>query len=192
MADVQDVEGNAGIPAEEAASGDGPGTVEWGGRVDFAQRLNRLFEETRRLDGKRWTLQYVADECTARGQAVTKQYILHLKSGVRTEPRLNLVEALADVFRVPVAYFTADYAGRMTSDLLPLLVAMSDPRVRMLLTRDDLPKVLEALASPELGDLVARHELAAILGALADFRVQSVIETALADPMTVRVVERNR
>jgi transcriptional regulator with XRE-family HTH domain len=192
MADMQDVDVNAGVPAEGVALGDGLVSVEWGGRVDFAQRLNRLFEETRRLDGKRWTLQYVADECTARGQAVTKQYILHLKSGVRTEPRLNLVEALADVFRVPVSYFTADYTGRMTSDLLPLLVAMSDPRVRTLLTRDDLPDVLEVLASPELGDLGARHGLPAVLGTLADFRVQSVIETVLADPMTVRAVERTR
>lgn len=192
MADMQDVEGNSGTPDAGSDSGEGPATTDWGGRVDFAQRLNRLFEETRRPDGKRWTLQFVADECTARGQAVTKQYILHLKSGVRTEPRLNLVEALADVFRVPVSYFTADYAGRMTSDLLPLLVAMSDPRVRMLLTRDDLPEVLEALASPELGDLVARHDLPAVLGTLADFRVQSVIETVLADPRTVRAVERTR
>ena len=167
-----------------------PAGAGWGGRVDFAQRLSRLFEETRRPDGRRWTLQYVADECVARGQQVTKAYILHLKSGQRTEPRLTLVEALADVFRVPVAYFTADYAGRMTSDLLPLLVAMADPRARVLLTRDDLGDVLAALAAPELGDLISRRDLAAVLGALADFRVQSVIETVLADPMTVRAVPR--
>lgn len=162
----------------------------WGGRVDFAQRLTRLFEETQRPDGRRWTLQYVADECVTRGQQVTKAYILHLKSGQRTEPRLTLVEALADVFRVPVAYFTADYAGRMTSDLLPLLVAMADPRARVLLTRDDLGEVLAALIAPEIGDLISRHDLPAVLGALADYRVQSVIETVLADPMTVRALPR--
>lgn len=167
-----------------------PAGAGWGGRVDFAQRLARLFEETQRPDGRRWTLQYVADECVARGQQVTKAYILHLKSGQRTEPRLTLVEALADVFRVPVAYFTADYAGRMTSDLLPLLVAMSDPRARELLTRDDLGDVLAALTAPELGELIARHDLPAVLGALADYRVQSVIETVLADPMTVRAIPR--
>lgn len=178
-----------GVSAElEAEALDG--ADRWGGRVDFAQRLSRLFEETQRPDGRRWTLQHVADECVARGQQVTKAYILHLKSGQRTEPRLTLVEALADVFRVPVAYFTADYAGRMTSDLLPLLVAMADPRARVLLTRDDVGEVLAALIAPELGDLISRHDLPAVLGALADFRVQSVIETVLADPMTVRAVPR--
>lgn len=191
MAGMQETGGNDNPPEGERGVVTGP-VGEWGGRVDFAQRLNRLFEETRRPDGRRWTLQYVADECTARGQAVTKQYILHLKSGVRTEPRLNLVEALGDVFRVPVSYFTADYAGRMTSDLLPILVAMSDPRVRALLTRDDLADVLGALADAELGALIERHDLPAVLATLADYRVQSVIETVMADPMTVRTVQRSR
>ncbi|MGB8020225.1 MAG: hypothetical protein WCF04_03260 [Candidatus Nanopelagicales bacterium] len=98
--------------------------------------------------------------------------------------------ALADVFRAPVAYFTADFAGRMNSDLLPLLVAMADPRVRVLLTRDDLGDVLAALTSPELGDLITRHDLPKVLGALADYWVQPVVETVIADPTTVRAVPR--
>lgn len=157
--------------------------VSWGGRVDFAQRLTRLFEQTSRPDGRRWTLQHVADQCVARGQPVTKQYVLHLKSGVRSEPRLNLVEALADVFGVPVAYFTADYAGRLTADLLPVLLAMTDPRARTLLTRDDIGDVLAALAAPQLGDLITRPDLPAILAALADDRVQAVLHTVITDPV---------
>ncbi len=177
----------------DAGAGEGsPEVAEWGGRVDFAQRLNRLFEQTTRPDGKRWTLQYVADECTARGQAVTKQYVLHLKSGVRSEPRLNLVEALADVFRVPVAYFTADFAGRMTSDLLPLLVAMSDPRVRELLTREDMPQLLEALANPDLGELFARHDVPDVLRAMSDPRVQDVVNVVLAESGAARTAGRSR
>lgn len=157
--------------------------VSWGGRVDFAQRLTRLFEQTSRPDGRRWTLQHVADQCVARGQPVTKQYVLHLKSGVRSEPRLNLVEALADVFGVPVAYFTADYAGRTTADLLPVLLAMTDPRARALLTRDDIGAVLAALAAPQLGDLITRPDLPAILAALADDRVQAVLHTVITNPV---------
>ena len=159
----------------------------WGGRVDFAQRLTRLFEETKRPDGKRWTLQYVADECVARGQSVTKAYILHLKAGQRTEPRLSLVEALADVFRVPVTYFTADYAGRVTSDLLPVLVAMQNPGLRRLLGRVDVPD-LAALSEPPLLELVEKYGLGGLLARLADPEVRAVLaEVVLADvPLRAR------
>lgn len=149
----------------------------WGGRVDFAQRLTRLFEETRRPDGKRWTLQYVADECVARGQTVTKAYILHLKAGQRTEPRLSLVEALADVFRVPVTYFHADYAGRVTTDLLPLLLAMHDPGLRRLLGRADVAD-LAALSTPPLVDLIEEHGIGGLLARMADPRVTTVLAEA--------------
>lgn len=146
----------------------------WGGRVDFAQRLTRLFEETKRPDGKRWTLQYVADECVARGQSVTKAYILHLKAGQRTEPRLSLVEALADVFRVPVTYFTADYAGRVTSDLLPLLMAMQDPGLRRVLGRVDVAE-LAALSEPPLSDVVDEYGLGGLLARLANPEVRAML-----------------
>ena len=153
-----------------------PGDV-WGGRVDFAQRLTRLFEETRRPDGKRWTLQYVADECVARGQTVTKAYILHLKAGQRTEPRLSLVEALADVFRVPVTYFHADYAGRVTADLLPLLLAMHDPGLSRLLGRADVAD-LAVLSEPPLVNLVEEYGIAGFLARLADPRVSALLGEA--------------
>jgi len=139
-----------------------------------------LFEETKRPDGKRWTLQYVADECVARGQSVTKAYILHLKAGQRTEPRLSLVEALADVFRVPVAYFTADYAGRVTSDLLPVLVAMHDPGVRRLLGRLDGAD-LAALSEPPLSDLVDEYGLGGLLARVADPQIRGVLAEVNVD-----------
>lgn len=184
MVDVDSAVGNVSAPEGAAIPGGAVAGEQWGGRVDFAQRLTRLFDHTRRPDGRRWTLQHVADECVARGQQVTKQYILHLKSGVRTEPRLNLVEALADVFGVPVAYFTADYAGRMTSDLLPVLVAMSEPRVRAVLTREDAAEVLAALTDPALNALTAGRGLLPVLRALVDPRVQQLIDAVLDEGLT--------
>lgn len=185
----QTTQAGPGVPAErvravsENAGDEGRGVYRpddvWGGRVDFAQRLTRLFEETRRPDGKRWTLQYVADECVARGQTVTKAYILHLKAGQRTEPRLSLVEALADVFRVPVTYFHADYAGRVTSDLLPLLVAMHDPRLRRLLGRADVAD-LAVLSEPPLADLVERYGIGGLLARLVDPEVREQLAQAEA------------
>ena len=80
--------------------------------------------------------------------------------------RFGLLEALADVFAVPVAYFSDDYLGRVTNDLLPILVAAQDPTVRALLHRSDLPDVAAVLASveqsaptPQLIELLSRADL---------------------------------
>ena len=94
----------------------------------------------------------------ARGVQTTRQYLACLMTGQRDEPRLSLVEALADVFGVPAAYFTADYLGRVASDLLPLLSAMHDPSTRALITRPDLAA---ALAAPAVAGFLDRHPLAA-------------------------------
>lgn len=125
--------------------------------VDFSARLTRLFTEMRRPDGRRWTLELVAAACTERGETTSAQYIAQLRAGERTSPRLPLVEALADVFGVPVAYFCNDPAGRLTADLLPLLVAMSDPGVRAAINSgEDLGQLLTALGDPEIREAVKR------------------------------------
>lgn len=148
-------------------------------RVDFGQRLTRLVEETRRPDGQRWTLTYVAEECTARGVQTTRQYLAFLMTGQRDEPRLSLVEALADVFGVPAAYFTADYLGRVASDLLPLLAAMHDPSTRALITRPDLTETAAALADPAVAAFLARHPLPDVLAALGDPAAQAAVAAAI-------------
>ena len=163
-----------------AVAGDGPSPVKAVARVDFGQRLTRLVEETRRPDGQRWTLTHVAEECTSRGVQTTRQYLAFLMTGQRDEPRLSLAEALADVFGVPVAYFTADYLGRVASDLLPLLSAMHDPSTRALITRPDLAEVASALAEPEVARFLANHPLPAVLEALAHPAAQSAVEDAMA------------
>lgn len=190
MTDMNDTTTPAEVISAEGIVDEQGHGLQWSGTVDFAERLTRLFEETRRVDGKRWTLQHVADECVARGQNVTKQYILFLKSGQRGEPRLNLVEALADVFRVPVSYFTADASGRMSYALLPVLVAINDPHVKELLYRPHLVEEAGALADPDVSAFLARVPLADVLRALGDYRAQSMIETVMNDPMTVRAVPR--
>lgn len=124
--------------------------------VDFAARLSRLFKEMRRPDGRRWTLELVAAACTERGETTSAQYIAQLRAGERTAPRLPLVEALADVFAVPVAYFCNDPAGRMTSDLLPLLVALNEPGIREVINSEDFGQLLRALGDPEIRQVVKR------------------------------------
>lgn len=145
------------------------------GRVKVSDRLSRLMEETRRPDGQLWTISNLTEELTSRGHEVSRQYLSNLVQGHRENPPLRLLEALADVFSVPLAYFSDDYLGRVTNDLLPVLVAMQDPNVRALLTRPDLPELAEVLAdtdritaTPELRELMARQDLPEVAGSVVD------------------------
>jgi hypothetical protein len=70
-------------------------------------------------------------------------------TGDRGEPRISLVEAIADVFGVPVAYFTDDWLGQAFAEALPVLLAMRDPNVAALLRRPDLHQVAAALVGRE-------------------------------------------
>lgn len=144
-------------------------------RVRVSERLARLFEDTRRPDGQLWTITYLTEEINARGHEVSRQYLGHLLTGERDNPPLRLLEVLGDVFNVPVAYFSDDYLGRVTNDLLPLLVAVQDPNVRALLDRTDLHEIAEVLASadrvtatPALRELMARADLPEVAEGVLD------------------------
>ena len=138
------------------------------------QRLERLFEETRRPDGQLWTISYLAEELKARGQDVSRQYLGALMTGDRGEPRISLVEAIADVFGLPVAYFTGDYLGRAFAEALPVLLALRDPNVAALHRRADLHQIAAALAS---GDLLTKDE---VIDALRPSGGSSLLEQRLA------------
>lgn len=143
-------------------------------RSPVGQRLERLFDQTRRPDGQLWTISYLAEELKARGQDVSRQYLGALITGDRGEPRISLVEAIADVFGLPVAYFTDDYLGRAFAEALPVLLALRDPNVAALLRRPDLHQVAAALAT---GDLLTRDQ---VLDVLRPAGGQSVLEERLA------------
>lgn len=144
------------------------------------ERLGRLLEDARRPDGRRWTLNYLVDQLNDRGQAVTRQYLGALLDGRRDNPGLSLVEGLADVFGVPVSFFSDDYLGRVTVELLPLLVAASDPAVKALLIRTDLPEIAAAVLDPDLLAWAGDRPLAELLDTLRAPVVQSAIEETLA------------
>ena len=143
------------------------------------ERLGRLLDDARRPDGRRWTLNYLVDQLNERGQAVTRQYLGALLDGRRDNPGLSLVEGLADVFGVPVSFFSDDYLGRVTVELLPLLVAMSDPQVKALLTRTDLPEIAGAVLNPDLLAWAGDRPLAELLDTLRAPVVQAAIEETL-------------
>ncbi len=121
---------------------------------------------------------------------MSRQYPGHLLTGERDNPTLSLLEVLADVFKVPVSYFSDDYLGRVTTDLLPLLAVMTNPTTRALVTRSDLAEIGAALADPQVADFLARHPLPDVLATLAAPATQSAIEETMAQMVAYGILRR--
>jgi len=69
---------------------------------NFALRLNRLFEEKRKPDGKQYSQAEVLDG--ARG-TLTRVYLWKLRNGRAVNPSLQVIQGLADFFAVDPGYF---------------------------------------------------------------------------------------
>jgi transcriptional regulator with XRE-family HTH domain len=80
----------------------------------LADRLNHLFNTVRSTTGKPFTHQEVADACKARGTDISVAYVSLLRTGERTNPTLMHLQALANFFGVPAAYFFDDDAYHQT------------------------------------------------------------------------------
>jgi ESX-1-secreted protein regulator len=97
---------------------------EPGGGLTLAARLNHLFEVIHPADRSR---PYSNDEVAALlqeqgGPTVSGTYLWQLRTGRRDNPTKRHLEALADFFGVPVAYFfDDDVARRVGTDLETLL-----------------------------------------------------------------------
>ena len=74
----------------------------------LAVRLDRLFR-TARPDGKSWTNDQVAEELKRRNPElrVSGGYLSALRNGGKSHPSIELQQALADFFGVPIAYLTS-------------------------------------------------------------------------------------
>ena len=72
----------------------------------IATKLQFLFETVRRPDGKRYTYQQVLDGIAANGgPSLSIGYMSQLVNGVRKNPKLSAVIALAKFFKKPLSFF---------------------------------------------------------------------------------------
>lgn len=93
----------------------------------FAQRLDLLFRATHPRDRNEVGYQEVADALVlAGGPKVTPNYLYMLRTGRRTNPRMDLVRALARYFNVPAGYFIDDDVAEKYTEQLQLLQALRD------------------------------------------------------------------
>lgn len=96
--------------------------TEQAGR-SLADRLNHLFASVKPRGGQEYSNEHVAAVCCGAGVAISQSYIWQLRKNKKTNPTLRHLQALADFFGVPAAYFFADEATDRVEGQLRLLVA---------------------------------------------------------------------
>src|SRR4029453_2010166 len=107
------------------------------------ERLQHLFDTVPNpATGRPYTLRELAERLGEHGVGVSPAYLNYLVRGERSNPTLDLVKALADIFGVTPMYFFDDELAPRVAEQLPTLyampdlqAAMADPDVPMLAVR---------------------------------------------------------
>ncbi|MFD9688831.1 XRE family transcriptional regulator [Kitasatospora sp. NPDC001309] len=137
---------------------DGPASTEAGG---LSVRIEALFHTVRRPDREQYTNEEVARACReATGESFSTTYLWQLRTGRRDNPTKRHLEALAQFFQVPPAYFFDEQQGAEIAKELALLGALRDAGVRSLALRAVglSPEGLDTVS--ELVDVIARRDAA--------------------------------
>lgn len=87
----------------------------------FAEKLNYLFETVTTAESREYSNEQVASAITMDGVPISQSYIWQLRKGIKVNPTLRHVQALADFFGVPPAYFfdeaVTDQVGERLAEL---------------------------------------------------------------------------
>lgn len=83
----------------------------------FSKNLERLFDQHRNEEGNEYTEVEVEVALMAMGHAITKAYILRLRSGESSNPSFDKISALAKFFKVHPGYFFEDHAKEKIAPL---------------------------------------------------------------------------
>jgi transcriptional regulator with XRE-family HTH domain len=97
----------------------------------IAERLRYLFENKRKPDGKKYSYREVLRAIDAQGgPSISVGYLSQLVTGVRTNPMMDAVQALAKFFGVPLSYFDAHENTEETNEQLKLVAALQHAGVQ--------------------------------------------------------------
>ncbi|MEA5364026.1 helix-turn-helix domain-containing protein [Amycolatopsis sp., V23-08] len=131
------------------------------GKSTLADKIDQLFHVVRRADREPYSNEEVATACReATGESFSTTYLWQLRTGRRTNPTKRHLEALAQFFGVPPAYFFDDEQSRKIAEELALLGALRDAGVRDLALRavtlsadglDTISDMIDAIARREAG-----------------------------------------
>lgn len=103
----------------------------------LAERLDRLFRTVSRPDNpsKLHSSTSVTKALDEKGISVTPNHIRALRAGTRSNPSFRLLAGLADIFHVPLDYFTDYDTAREIDESLEALVAIRDAGVEQVMLR---------------------------------------------------------
>jgi transcriptional regulator with XRE-family HTH domain len=89
------------------------------GPRNLAEKINRLFDAVRLPSGQEYSNEHVAAAIGKSGvTTISQSYIWQLRKGKKDNPTISHLQALADFFGVPVAYFVDDgVAGEVEGKL---------------------------------------------------------------------------
>src|SRR5690348_12440187 len=97
----------------------------------LADKIDKLFQVVRRPNREPYSNEEVARACReATGESFSATYLWQLRTGRRDNPTKRHLEALAQFFQVPPAYFFEDEQSERISEQLALLGALRDAGVR--------------------------------------------------------------
>ena len=102
---------------------------------DLAAKLNRLFETIPQPDGSEYTNKAAAAALSAEGVTVSVQHLWHLRTNRADNPSFRLLEGVARLFGVPIAYFSDPDVEAQVAAELDTLAALRNAGVKSLLTR---------------------------------------------------------
>ncbi|MEV6479320.1 helix-turn-helix transcriptional regulator [Streptomyces sp. NPDC051576] len=92
----------------------------------LADRLNKLFAKVRPAAGREYSNEHVAAAIRDKGVTISQSYLWQLRKGTKTNPTLRHLEAVADFFGVPTAYFFDTEVGDRISEQLERLSAAQE------------------------------------------------------------------
>jgi len=102
----------------------------------LAQKLDHLFSTVHPGARGEYSFEEVARALQARGgPTISATYLWQLRKGLRDNPTKRHLEALADFFGVPPAYFFDDAVTARIDAELGLLAALRDASVRQIALR---------------------------------------------------------
>ena len=104
----------------------------------FAERLDHLFREVHPSNRGSYTYAEVAQgirEMSGDEIGISASAIQQLRTGVKSNPKMQTIRALADFFGVPAGYFFDDEVAERTEAEIRVLAAMRDQDVRKVALR---------------------------------------------------------
>jgi transcriptional regulator with XRE-family HTH domain len=125
----------------------------------LAEKIDTLFDVVRRPNREQFSHEEVAKACReASGESFSATYLWQLRTGRRDNPTKRHLEALANYFHVPVAYFFDDEQGEAIAKELQLLGALRDAEVRSMALRAVTlsPEGIGTIS--DMIDVIARRE----------------------------------